>query len=112
MIQTLPTRGFNSIVAICAVIALSAACLLVPIDVQVLEQAGYAGVFVITLLTTGALVLPVPYLAVIARAATVLDPVTLALVAGVAAALGELTGYILGRSGRSLVPDHPWARKT
>jgi membrane protein YqaA with SNARE-associated domain len=82
---------------------ISAAALFLPIDYGLLESYGYVGVFLITLVTTGALVLPVPYLAVIMRAATVLDPLTVALVAGVAAALGELSAYLLGACGRRLV---------
>jgi membrane protein YqaA with SNARE-associated domain len=82
---------------------LSAAALFVPIDYDLLGTYGYAGVFAVTLITTGALILPVPYLAVIFRAASLLDPVTVALVAGLAAAIGELTGYLLGVSGRQLI---------
>ena len=82
---------------------ISAAALFLPIDYGLLESYGYVGVFLVTLITTGALVLPIPYLAVIMRAATVLDPVAVALVAGLAAALGELTAYLLGAGGRRLL---------
>jgi membrane protein YqaA with SNARE-associated domain len=112
MIQTLPPQRWNSLVPAVAVIALSIASLVVPIDAELLEQNGYIGVFVVTLLTTGALVLPIPYLAVIARAATVLDPINVALIAGIAAAIGELSGYVLGRSGRRLIPEHRWLEVT
>jgi membrane protein YqaA with SNARE-associated domain len=82
---------------------LSAAALFAPINYDLLGTYGYPGVFAVTLISTGALVLPVPYLAVIFRAASLLDPVTVALIAGLAAAMGELTGYLLGVSGRQLV---------
>jgi membrane protein YqaA with SNARE-associated domain len=111
-IRTLTAQRWNSLVPAVAVIALSIACMVVPIDPQLVEQAGYLGVFVVTLLATGALVLPMPYLAVIARAATLLDPISVAVLAGVAAAIGELTGYALGRSGRGLIPDNRWVETT
>lgn len=93
--------------AVC-VLGLSAALLAVPIDYDAVGDYGYLGVFLTTLITTGAFVLPVPYLAVIFKAGTFLNPAVVALVAGVAAALGELTGLIIGRSGRALVPDGRW----
>jgi membrane protein YqaA with SNARE-associated domain len=95
--------AFRVLATLLLVGGLSAAALLVPIDYDLLGTYGYPGVFAVTLITTGALVLPVPYLAVIFRAASVLDPLTVALVAGVAAAIGELTGYLLGASGRQLL---------
>jgi membrane protein YqaA with SNARE-associated domain len=82
----------------------------VPIDYRGLGHYGYLGVFVVTLLAIGALVLPVPYLALIVVAGSFLDPRLVALTAGVAAALGELTGYLLGYTSRSLLPESRWTR--
>jgi membrane protein YqaA with SNARE-associated domain len=94
--------------ALVAVLALSLGLMFVPIDYKALGHYGYLGVFVVTLLATGSLVLPVPYLALIVVAGTFLNPVLVALVAGVAAALGELTGYLVGYTGRSLIPRNRW----
>lgn len=97
--------------AILAVASVSALILLVPGELyESLGNYGYLGVFLITLITTGAFVLPVPYLAVIFKAATYLDPLGVALVAGVAAALGELTGYLLGFGSRDLLARNRWER--
>jgi membrane protein YqaA with SNARE-associated domain len=112
MVRSLARARWNALLPTIAVVGLSIACLLAPIDTELLERAGYAGVFVVTLVTTGALVLPVPYLAVIARVAMALDPVTVAVIAGVAAAIGELTGYVIGRSGRELLPEGRWLQVT
>jgi len=91
-----------------AVLVLSVVLVFVPINYKALGDYGYLGVFLVTLLATGAIVLPVPYLAVIVVAGTFLNPVGVALVAGVAAALGELTGYLVGYTGRSLLPKNRW----
>jgi membrane protein YqaA with SNARE-associated domain len=112
MVRSLPTFRWSTLLPAMAAVALSVACLLIPIDPDVLERGGYAGVFTITLIATGALVLPVPYLAVIARVATELDPLTVAVVAGVAAALGELTGYLIGASGKELMSGNRWLELT
>src|SRR5438874_372942 len=93
------------------VLALSVALVFVPIDWKVFgEYGGYIGIFIVTLLATGAIVLPVPYLGLIvnAGASPFLDPLLVALIAGVAAALGETTGYLVGYTGRSLLPHNRW----
>ncbi len=94
--------------ALVAVLALSVALVFIPINYKALGDYGYLGVFLVTLLATGAIVLPVPYLGLIVVAGTFLNPAGVALVAGVAAALGELTGYLVGYTGRSLLPKNRW----
>jgi membrane protein YqaA with SNARE-associated domain len=94
--------------SILAVSALSLAVIVAPINWSLLGHYGYVGVFLITLLASGALVVPVPYLGVIVVAGMFLNPVAVALVAGVASAIGELTGYFLGKSGRAVLPRNRW----
>ena len=96
--------------AVLAVVSITAVLLVAPVDYEALGSYGYLGVFLVTLITTAAFVLPVPYLAFIFKAGSVLDPLAVALVAGVAAALGELTGYLLGLSGRDLIGRTRWER--
>jgi membrane protein YqaA with SNARE-associated domain len=91
-----------------AVLAISIGLLFVPIDYRALGNYGYLGVFLVTLLATGAIVVPVPYLAVIVLAGSFLNPVLVALLAGAGAALGEMTGYLVGLTGRSLLPKNRW----
>jgi membrane protein YqaA with SNARE-associated domain len=93
------------------VILLSAALVFVPIDWKMFGvYGGYLGIFFVTLLATGAIILPVPYLGLIvnAGASPYLNPLVVPLIAGVAAALGELTGYLVGYTGRALLPRNRW----
>lgn len=90
------------------VLAASVALLFLPINYKALGVYGYLGVFLVTLLGTGAMVLPVPYLGFVAMAGRELDPLWVAVVAGAAAALGELTGYLVGYTGRSLIGRNRW----
>src|SRR5438094_487678 len=93
------------------VLVLSTALVFVPIDWKMFgEYGGYLGIFLVTLLATGAIILPVPYLGLIvnAGASPYLNPLLVALIAGVAAALGELTGYLVGYTGRALLPRNRW----
>jgi membrane protein YqaA with SNARE-associated domain len=66
---------------------------------------GYIGAFVISLIASATIVLPAPGLAIVIAMGAALDPVLLGVVAGVGSALGELTGYIAGSTGRALIPE-------
>ena len=101
-------RYARFLAAILAVSALSLAVIVAPINWSTLGHYGYVGIFVITLLASGALVVPVPYLGMIVVAGMFLNPALVALVAGLASALGELTGYVLGKSGRAVLPRNRW----
>jgi membrane protein YqaA with SNARE-associated domain len=91
-----------------AVGAASVALVFLPINYKALGVCGYLGVFLVTLLGTSAMVLPVPYLGFVAMAGRDLDPLLVGLVAGAAAALGELTGYLVGYTGRALIGHNRW----
>jgi membrane protein YqaA with SNARE-associated domain len=73
------------------------------------SQAGLAVLFALSIVTSATLILPAPGLAITVAAGTVGDPLLVGAVAGVGQAIGELTGYAAGASGRSLVPQGPVA---
>lgn len=55
------------------------------------------------LLASGGLVVPVPALAITCATATYLNPAIVAIIAGMAGTIGELTGYFLGYSGSGIL---------
>lgn len=67
---------------------------------------GYAVLFALVLGLSAVLFLPVPVFAVVIAASSVLDPFWVGLVAGIASAIGELTGYFAGAIG-----EHELAKK-
>ena len=86
-----------------ATLLLTIALLFVPADlVARLGAYGYLGVFILTLLSSATIVLPSPALGVAALAGATLNPWLVGLVGGVAAGLGEITGYMAGLGGSSL----------
>lgn len=87
-----------------ALAAMSGLFLFFPIDWDKVGNWGYVGVFLVTFVATASFILPIPYLLIVARAGMFLDPLVVTLVAGLAGALGELTGYVIGTSGRDLFP--------
>ena len=69
-----------------------------------LKNYGYPGVFVISVFLNATVIIPVSNMAVILALGGVLSmPWLVGLLGGAGAAIGEMTGYIAGRSGRGLV---------
>lgn len=75
-----------------------------PLDVERWGSYGYAGAFVLTLLSSATVLVPSVALGAALKfgAATTLNPLLVGLVSGIAAGLGESTGYLAGRSGAQL----------
>jgi membrane protein YqaA with SNARE-associated domain len=96
---------WKMVLTIIALGAMSGAFLFVPIDWDSVGNWGYVGVFLVTFVATASFILPIPYLLIVARAGMYMNPLGVTLVAGVAGALGETTGYIIGASGRDLFPS-------
>jgi hypothetical protein len=82
------------VLAVIVLAALSGLFLFFPIDWDKVGRWGYVGVFLVVFIATASVALPIPYLFVVARAAFFLDPLGVTLVAGLAGALGELSGYV------------------
>ena len=89
----------GAFLAVVAVVALAVAFR----DKVDLDDIGYVGLGLTVLIASGGLVLPVPSLATACAAGIFLEPPYVALVAGSAGAVGELTGYFLGYSGRGVL---------
>jgi membrane protein YqaA with SNARE-associated domain len=70
-----------------------------------LENVGYGGVWIVSFIAAGSIILPVPGSAAVCAAAVPnlgLNPLIIGIVSASAEALGEMTGYLAGLSGRSL----------
>jgi len=70
------------------------------------ENVGYSGIWIISFIAAGSIVLPLPGPVAVCLAATPdlgLNPLVIGLVSASAEALGEMTGYIAGISGQSLL---------
>ena len=93
-------RGRLIIVSVVAAISIVAFFVQDQIGVGHLSYGAVAGA---VLLASGGLVVPVPALAITCTTATFLHPAAVAIIAGVAGTLGELTGYFLGYSGSSVL---------
>lgn len=63
---------------------------------------GYLGAFLISLLSSATIILPIPGIAVIFALGATYDPYLVGLAAGAGSALGELSGYMAGYSGQGV----------
>lgn len=80
-------------------------------SIPVLEALGYPGVFLLSLLTNASIVLPLPGVLITSTMGAILNPFWVAVAAGAGSALGELTGYLAGYSGRSVVARTEWSAR-
>ena len=81
---------------------------------------GYFGIFLVNLIGSASIIFPVPAFLVVFAMGAVLDPWLVGLAAGIGAALGELTGYVIGYAGKEVAERkdgkwlkraHKWAEK-
>ncbi len=95
------------VLALVAVIAITVAAFLLKDEVENLELLGYPGIFLISLISNATIVLPAPGFIVTLVAGSIFNPFLVAVAAAAGAALGELTGYLAGYSGRGVFERVP-----
>jgi len=88
------------------VIVIILAVLYVSDDIERFASYGYAGVFIIAMLSTATVIFPSPAWGAVIIVSIYLDPVLVGIVAGIGAAIGELTGYIAGKGARKMLKNH------
>jgi len=64
------------------------------------EAYGYLGVFLICVIASAVLIVPIPAIAVVFGMGAILNPWLVGLMVGLAEPIGELTAYMAGYSGR------------
>jgi len=97
-----------SIFILISVIAITAVLLYFRQDIQKFGTLGYPGVFLIALLSNATVLIPLPGLMFTTAMGAVFDPFWVAVAAGLGAGLGEISGYMVGFSGRELVQKTRW----
>jgi membrane protein YqaA with SNARE-associated domain len=78
------------------------------IDEKQLMALGYPGLFILTFLSNASILIPVPGWIAVSVMASLLNPVLVSLIAAVAAALGEFSGYLVGFSGQTVAERSKW----
>lgn len=101
-----------NILALAFVVALSVFLLVnskwINENIPALEALGYPGVFLLSLLANATIVLPIPGVLVTSTMGAILNPFWVAVAAGAGSALGELSGFLAGYSGRRVAAKTKW----
>lgn len=93
----------QSVCCLTIVVLVMAAAFLYKEKIENLAATGYLGVFIACFAATSTILLPAPGILVVIQYAQILNPLLVVLVGGVGTALGEMGGYVLGRSGNAIV---------
>ncbi|HZU86638.1 MAG TPA: VTT domain-containing protein [Anaerolineaceae bacterium] len=106
------SRGSTILRVVILLVVLALMTLLViyrdQIDEQQLMALGYPGLFILTFLSNASILIPVPGWIAVSVMAALLNPLLVALVAAVASALGEFSGYLIGFSGQTIAERGKW----
>lgn len=67
-----------------------------------MQNFGYGGVFIISLISSATILFPLPGFAAIPIGAYFLHPLLVAIIGALGSSIGELVGYGVGRGGRAI----------
>ena len=84
-------------------LAITAGLFLFRDKISGLGNYGYLGAFLIGLVTSATVIIPVPGIVVLFALGTTLNPVLVGLVGAVGGILGEMTSFVVGHEGHALV---------
>ena len=81
---------------------------------SVVAELGYPGIFLVNLIGSASIILPVPSFVVTFAFGAILNPWLVGIAAGTGAAIGELTGYALGFGSREMIEKRhrKWFERT
>jgi uncharacterized membrane protein YdjX (TVP38/TMEM64 family) len=90
------------------VIAISVIIFLNRDKIYEFEKFGYLGAFLISLVSNASIFLPAPGLLLLFALGATFNPVLVGIVGGTGGTIGELSGYIVGYSGRGIAQNNKW----
>lgn len=70
-----------------------------------IKSFGYIGIFIISIISNATVLIPAPGLLIVFSLGARFNPLLVGIVAGLGAAIGELSGYMLGYSGQALMEN-------
>lgn len=94
---------FFRILALIAVIAISVFIFSIRDQAEQFSRYGYPGIFFLSILANATIILPAPGFAITFAAGAIFNPIGVAIASGAGSAVGELTGYMAGYSGRGVI---------
>src|SRR4030042_31688 len=102
----LSREQYTRILVFVIVLALTAGIFVFRDQVSNLKGYGYLGAFLISLVSSATIILPIPGLALIFALGDAYNPFLIGIAAGAGSALGEITGYMAGYSGQIVLKNN------
>lgn len=93
------------ILAVLLAVGITTALFLYRDQVSQLGAYGYLGAFLVSLVSSATVILPVPGIVVLFALGASLNPVLVGLVGAAGGIIGEVTGFMVGYGGREMVPS-------
>ncbi len=96
----------SKLLGLLVAVAISGLIIIFREQIAALAGYGYAGLFLLNVFGSATLFLPTPLFLTTVAAASVLNPFWVTIVAAAGGTIGELTGYLAGKSGSEIVSSH------
>jgi uncharacterized membrane protein YdjX (TVP38/TMEM64 family) len=77
-------------------------------EIKKFGSLGYPGIFLVAMMSNATVFIPLPGIMLTTAMGAVFNPFWVAIAAGMGAGLGEISGYMVGFSGRELVKRTQW----
>ncbi len=101
------SRNYLALVMFLLVLGITIALFVFKNEIIKLGNYGYLGTFLISVFTNATIILPMPSILIIIPLGATFNPLFIGLVAGIGGAIGEMTAYVAGYSGRGIWHDNP-----
>lgn len=102
--QKKPWQTIARVIALIFVIAITLFIIFLPEEqAEKIASYGYLGIFLISILANATVIIPAPGLVIVFGMGAKFSPLLVGLAAGAGATIGELSGYLAGFSGQSIL---------
>ncbi len=99
------TLNIVRVVIMLIIIVLTVLLVIYREQIQVLKTYGYPGIFIFSILANATILIPIPGVVFTSAMGAVFNPFWVSIAAGAGAAIGEISGYMAGFSGRAVVEN-------
>ncbi len=99
---------FLPVLALLAVLVIVTIALVYRDRLPTVETLGYPAIFIVSVLGTATLFLPIPAILAVCVGGSLLNPLLSGVIGGTGQALGEGTGYLAGVVGSGLLRENRW----
>ena len=100
-------RNYLALVMFLLVLGVTIALFVFRNEITKLGNYGYLGTFLLSLATNATIILPMPSILMILPLGATFNPLYIGLAAGLGGAIGEMTAYVAGYTGRGIWHDNP-----